>query len=61
MKFSPPNNNASLYIDETKTGLRAFFEADIPTKMSGRITGKLKTGAKYPAPSALEETAPMKV
>jgi hypothetical protein len=45
----------------TNIGLKAFVEALIPTNKKGSTIGKLKTGAKNPAPSALVATAPMKV
>ncbi len=38
-----------------------MFEACIPTRMRGKTTGKLSTGARNPAWLALEAMAPMRV
>lgn len=39
----------SLFTELTKIGLKTLFDALIPNKISGNITGKLNTGAKNPA------------
>ena len=39
----------SLLIELTKIGLNTLFDALIPSKIRGKITGKLNTGAKKPA------------
>ena len=51
----------SLLIELTRIGLNTLFEALIPNKINGNITGKLKTGAKKPAWFAFEAMAPIKV
>lgn len=45
----------------TKTGSNVLLEAFIPTRINGRMTGKLSTGAKNPAWLALVAMAPMRV
>ena len=51
----------SLFTELTNIGLNTLFEALIPNKIKGNITGKLKTGAKNPAWLALEAIAPINV
>ena len=51
----------SLFTELTSIGLNTLFEALIPNKINGNITGKLKTGAKNPAWFAFEAIAPINV
>ncbi len=51
----------SLFTELTNIGLNTLFEAFIPNRIRGNITGKLKTGAKNPDWFALEAIAPINV
>ena len=51
----------SLFTELTSIGLNTLFDALMPNKINGNITGKLKTGAKNPAWFAFEAIAPMNV
>lgn len=51
----------SFQTEETKTGFNVLLDACIPTKIRGRMTGRLSTGARNPAWLALVAMAPMRV